>query len=185
MMPTTRVGRYYYFRLRAVLKMRKEREKRFRTSNGGLGSLVPNEHARKPWRYARLGKLLGPSVKPATFAAERPPRLAPHPLIYHLPPCGKGKPPHPHFLQYPLEPVDESWRLKTQGSIGFFDRPVERLGRRVGGLNGRQRQLWAAALCHFLNGYWPDWDVMARHPTETEVMREDDPLDSDPPGSWV
>jgi len=51
-------------------------------------------------------------------------------------------------------------------------------------LRGDDRKAFGSSLCHFLNGWFNDGDVLDRHPQETEVFRLDNPLEPDPPGSW-
>ena len=63
--------------------------------------------------------------------------------------------------------------LPSHGRIGvvnYYQKPVERVGHKPDRMNGFQRSCWGAATHAHLNGYFPHWDPLHRHPDETDFL---------------
>jgi hypothetical protein len=119
---------------------------------------------KNPRHNSPTGKQGGKSVSPQTNAAEVP-------GLTHAPPGvvvdggGWGNPPHQH--------VDPTWtapgvpgasNLRALAVYGGHQRRRKYMGHKPGRLDGTGRQFYFANLCYYLNGWFPDWDPLARTP---------------------
>jgi len=180
----TRKARFLERQLRYAFRYRHYRAKLRSTYRSGWNHSGPRTYLKDPWEPANAKQKLA-AISKATAAAE-PPGLTESPgLIEVTGGTGYGEPVHQHVNHAAFEPHFPP--ASTKATIGWYGGHKRRrmyIGRKPGRLTGAQRKLWCSALIHFLEGYWPDWDPLTRSPSETEVLREIDPLPFDPVGSW-
>lgn len=97
-------------------------------------------------------------------------------FVWHLIPATHGNPPHVAFDgfygTYFGPPGNK--RLKY-AQIGYHRRRVKYVGRKPDRMNGFQRKCWGAGWIAMNEGYFPDWDPLARHPTLAELEAGADP----------
>lgn len=148
------------------------------------GTFPPGVWRKKQeWVVPVTGKQLGKRIRQETDAAE-PPHLLHSPPFVIVTGGGYGNPPHQHVDPALTGPgVPGAAELRSMAAYGGHQRRRKYIGRKPGRLTGPQRKLYFAALCHFLNGYWPDWDPLTRTPSESQVNLGTHP--PDPDGSWV
>ena len=60
-------------------------------------------------------------------------------------------------------------RHLNQAAVGYHGRRRFYIGKKPDRMNGFQRKCWGAAHVAYSQGYFPDWDPLGRHPTESDV----------------
>jgi len=162
--PTTRKGRYLVLRAKMLARARDEYWRLSRTSTHEGRN--PRAQSGRYWLYRRLGKQ-APLVLSAAQKHAQPTFPPPAgPLTYALPPIGGNHPPHPHSLVYLHTLPRDLWRLKGLGSIDYFHRRVEKLGRRVKSSNPVYRKTSLSNWHYWYFGIFPADDPLSRRPRE-------------------
>lgn len=159
------------------------KEWRKRKSKSRYTDGAPAYKTSPDFRYERKGKQAGVGLKRPQSHPDWPARPTPGPFWFSYTKPRAGQYPYVTSLLSP--PIDghTGWQRKKFGPIGWFERPVMKLGRKIGRKSAYERRLWQCALFHFLLGYWPDDDPLGRHPNETGVLVDETEVE-DPLGSW-
>lgn len=164
-MPTTRRGRFLWRRQRYLRKARRyesfkwqwERVLPGNNKRVGLKTTLNVVGEQKPCGVSSRSYAASPLVVPAPFAP------------YSVSPAGRALPPHVKILGLFYLFVRGLGYHQRSAIVEFHAKPVKAY-RRLSSVkrSARDRQITGANFRYFKTGYYPDWDVLGRHPNETD-----------------
>lgn len=163
--PTTRKARWLLRRQKHLRRMRRHHKGRRRTYN--FGTLLTDNPVDATW--LQLPRLQPLDLARATYLSQpgTPPRG--NPAWYVLSGGGRGDPLHVKMVAaFYVNRVLIDWHFRRSWANVHLRCPL-RWGLKIGRMTGRQRQEWGAEHFARRNGFFPDWDVLGRHPNETDV----------------
>jgi len=165
-LPTTRRGRFLYRRERYARRYR-----RYMTHCWRWQSITPIRTVRNGLKYAALFGVKQDScgVSSASYDAEMifPPGGG---VSFVISPAGRAMPPH--------ITITSAGYLAARAAGNHQNHPLKRYHAKryqvvrrnaVNVNNARNRQITGANFAYYFQQCFPDWDVLGRHPTETEV----------------
>lgn len=170
--PTTRQGRYLFYRARFTARgaRRRRKNKKWYLDNGEVGGIGVM------WQYDPR-----PETSREAYHVERP--HDGHRGVWS--PAGGGYVVNgPPFESWPHITATSPAYLAERAagihrrfsSFTYHLRKVKGLARPSGRMDGYTRQVWAATFYARWQGYYPMWDVLNRRPNEEDVWVEDLPL---------
>lgn len=124
----------------------------------------------RPYRATPVGVCLPARVSGKAFAATPDKVFNYFPTVtFVVSEVGHAKPPHVTLTGDAAATVAAYHGNFPYVMIGYHRRRVPVWGRKPTRHDGAWRKRWGAAVFVTYNGFFPDWDPLHRHPTESEV----------------
>lgn len=171
----TRRQQYMARRNKFMQRRDRARNQSYTWAQGPLG---PWQRVRsgKRHRWFHVGKQMPQRQSSATYEYTDDNTHIGGPATWKFHPIGKGLAPHVVYTGLWRLLIDAFGHHPRPALIGVHSRRVNHWPRKQGRRNGRDRRIMGASHFAFENGYFPDWDPLARHPTQQDVINGATPV---------
>jgi hypothetical protein len=182
--PTTRKGRFLELREKMLARSVRRYDHARRQWSYSSGLVIVRG---RPWIWEDRPIQMPLHLSQQSFAEQPPPTLLSWPGLFSCEPITQANPPHPSIYR-PSYLEDIADGIHSRFALcETHSRRIKLRGKKIGRMNGFQRQIMGANWFARAERYWPRWDVLGRHPNPDDINNGDPYLGADDwklPGPW-
>jgi len=161
---TTRYGRF----VQRQRKYKRRRKKKYNQGKSPTPGHPEYGHHGGKWEWNEGEKQTGPDVGSGGKSPQLTRWATFFPETFQITEAKRGNPPHVKIVMpsyvYQYGGVSNA----SHQLVGYHNRKVKWIGKKKNKMNGFQRQIWGAGWYARINGVFPDWDPLLRHPTQAD-----------------